>query len=145
MLLRRSARQLYFHYIQVLLVRLGAGFGSALAYIFQTESLRILACLSMRSNAPVEHCVAERISQHSCRAAHGAKHLHSCAAASPLISAPSNSSDTPSAPALSCNSRQLSESSYCASTAQAASPQCTATPPRIAWPAPSQNTRQSSS
>ena len=31
--------------------------------IFQNESLRILACLSMRSNAPVEHCVAERISQ----------------------------------------------------------------------------------
>ena len=48
--------------IQVSLARLGAGFGSALSDIFQTESLRILACLSMRSNAPVEHCVAERIS-----------------------------------------------------------------------------------
>ena len=29
---------------------------------FCSESLRILACLSMRNNAPVEHCVAERIS-----------------------------------------------------------------------------------
>ena len=37
--------------------------GASKGDIFQNESLRILACLSMRSNAPVEHCVAERISQ----------------------------------------------------------------------------------